>query len=531
MAVGVQTRKIRMFSRGSEEAGISVARAVRHLELCPWILVAFWVVHAGAIMALWGPPLQSMFHVWWTDPGASHGLLVPPLAAYLIWIRRDVTLAEPASTDGRGLLLIAGSVLALFTGKLGAELFLQRLSFVALLGGMLWTFWGQPRLKTLRLPLLLLATMIPVPTLVYGAVSARLQLLASWIAASIAERLGVSVFVEGNIIHLATVSLGVGEACSGLRSLSSLVIAALLIAVLQLSRPVMRVVLVVCAVPIAIACNVMRIAGTAVLADHHPDLALGFYHAFSGWLVFVAGTALTVVCGQVLRRLSDSSPAAPVREPVLAERSGRDYRWPAGISLALLSVACVAVWYSEGTARCSPASSIESLDANIGGWTAVRYEALTQDDLNVLKPTTYLLRDYRRKDAELELLIVFFARQEAGETWHSPKLCLPGGGWEIKDSTTVELGQKTRINNVRARKSGNNYRMLYWYQSQDRVFANEYLGKILLVRNAILNGNTSGSMVRIILPETPDSLGDGLAFARPLMDRLRSLLHCASPSS
>ena len=520
-----------MFLIGSEKAGVSAARAARHPDLGPWILAAFWVAHAAAIMMLWGPVLQSMFHVWWTDPGASHGLLVPPLAAYLIWIRRDITRAQPASIDARGLLLIAGAGLVLFAGKLGAELFFERVSFVALLAGMFWTFWGLQRLRTLRLPLLLLVTMIPLPTLVYAAVSARLQLLASWIAANIAERLGVSVFVEGNIIQLATVSLGVAEACSGLRSLSSLVIAALLIAVLRLSRLGMRVVLVLCAVPIAIACNVLRIAGTAILADHHPELAMGFYHAFSGWLVFVAGTALTVVCAQLLRRLSDSSPAVPVGKPEPAEKWGLDYRWPAGISLTLLSVACAAVWYSEGIARCSPAMPIESLDRSIGGWTAVRYEALTQDDLDVLKPTAYLLRDYRRKDAELELLIVFFAHQEAGETWHSPRLCLPGDGWEITDSAAVELGPQTRINNVRVRKSGKNYRMLYWYQSQDQVFTNEYLGKILLVRNAILSGNTSGSMVRIILPETPEALADGLVFAKPLMEQVRSLLHCGSPAS
>jgi exosortase len=241
---------------------------------------------------------------WWED--SSHGLLIPPVVLYVVWLRRQALLRIPPVPNARGILLLCFGCGLLLAGELSAEYFISRLSLVIVIAAVLWTFWGTARVRALALPLLLLLTMIPVPLLVYNSLALPLQLFASAVGASVAELAGVSVFREGNVIHLAQVSLGVAEACSGLRSLGSLVVMGLLVGFIQCRRVHSRVALVLAAVPIAIVVNVFRISGTAILADYNYRLAMGFYHTFSGWLVFLAGMALIFVAGRILQRLEHS---------------------------------------------------------------------------------------------------------------------------------------------------------------------------------------------------------------------------------
>jgi exosortase len=171
---------------------------------------------------------------------------------------------------------------------------------VVLLAGLVWTFWGLRRLRTLAFPLVLLMTMVPLPAILYNRLAAPLQLFASEIATNSLQWIGIPVFRDGNIIHLAHTSLGVAEACSGLRSISSLSVLALVLGYLLNPRPLARVVLFFLAIPTAIAVNVLRIVGTALVAEQDPQLAEGFYHTFSGWLVFLVGFGGLYVQGMMI---------------------------------------------------------------------------------------------------------------------------------------------------------------------------------------------------------------------------------------
>lgn len=242
---------------------------------------------------------------WWNEPALSYGMLIPPLVGYIAWLRRDQTLAYTAVSDNRGLLLIAFACVLLLLGKLGAEFFLMRISFVVLLAGLTWTFWGIRRLESLAFPFVLLATMVPWPAIVYNSISAPLQLFASDISARLVQDLGFSIFRDGNIIQLASTSLGVAEACSGLNSLSSLIVASLLLGYLLCSRLRTKIALFLIATPLAIAVNILRIAGTAVLADYNQEFAMGFYHSFSGWLVFVGGFGILYGCAKLAHAALD----------------------------------------------------------------------------------------------------------------------------------------------------------------------------------------------------------------------------------
>jgi exosortase len=253
---------------------------------------------AGLLAALYSKVLYDLAYTWWTDPSASHGLLIPPLAVYVAWLQRRALMAEPAVPTSKGLWVTAFGCAVFLVGELGAEFFLTRLSLVIILAGLIVTFWGAARLRKLAFPMLLLVTMIPLPALVWNALATPLQLFASDTAANLAQSLGVAVYRDGNIIHLAGLSLGVAEACSGLHSLSALTIAALVLGFLKCSSIWTRIVLVVLAIPLAVAVNVVRVTGTAVLADHWEAIAYGFYHSFSGWLVFLMGFgALWLITG------------------------------------------------------------------------------------------------------------------------------------------------------------------------------------------------------------------------------------------
>ena len=272
------------------------------VPLHPSLLGSVAVVLSGL---LYFPVLADLLADCWNDPGLSQGMLIPPLALYIAWIRRDRTLSLPAVADNRGLLAVGFSSVLFIVGKLGAEFFLSRMSFVVLLAGIVWTSWGYARLRPLALPFLLLTTMIPLPRVAYNGISTPLQLLTSETAATIVRSFGVTVFRDGNIISLASITLGVEEACNGLNSVSSLIVASSLLGLLLCKRLRSRLMLFVLAGPLAIVVNILRIAGTALLADYHRDFALGYYHAFSGWLIFVIGFLTLYLLGRTLHACFD----------------------------------------------------------------------------------------------------------------------------------------------------------------------------------------------------------------------------------
>jgi exosortase len=254
---------------------------------------------------MYGQVLADLAVDWWNEPAYSQGMLIPPLAVYIAWLRRSFTFAHPVSPDNRAVVLVAFACLTFLLGKLAVEFFLMRISFVILLAALTWTFWGLNRLRTMAFPFLLLATMVPFPAIFYNTLAAPLQLFASDISTRLAQAFGVSVYRDGNIIQLANTSLGVAEACSGLNSLSALLVAGLLVGHLMCTRLISQIAVVVMAIPTAIGVNILRVTGTALIADYNPEFAMGFYHSFSGWLVFLVGFGILYSLARAAHALLD----------------------------------------------------------------------------------------------------------------------------------------------------------------------------------------------------------------------------------
>jgi exosortase len=244
------------------------------------------------------------FHLvrqWIDDPNFSHGFLVPVFSIFVLWRDRSRLLSLPRKPSWWGLLIVALSLIVLVVGVLGAELFLARVSFVLLLAGLVVVFLGTKHLGAALFPLSFLLLMIPIPAIVFNQITFPLQILASKVAAAVLPWLGVPVLREGNIINLPTMSLEVAEACSGIRSLLSLITLAVVYGFLASNIKWLRIGLALAAIPTAIIANSIRIVVTGVLGQYwSPDKAEGFFHLFSGWLVFLVSILMLCVLQRVL---------------------------------------------------------------------------------------------------------------------------------------------------------------------------------------------------------------------------------------
>ncbi|MBV9959770.1 MAG: exosortase [Acidobacteria bacterium] len=324
---------------------------------------AVWkpVALVAALGFLYASVLAKLGQDWWTDENYSHGLLIPLIIGYMLWMERE-PLRRGASRPGLwwGVAFITAALVALWTGTAGAELFVQRISLVLMLAGIMVYFWGFSLLRLTLVPLALLLLAIPIPAIIFNQIAFPLQLFASRAAVWVMRAFDIPVLRQGNVIELmprgASVSkkMEVVEACSGIRSLMTLVTLAVVFAYFTSPGrgeggsgetaerkgfiPSLRsysfwrsLVLVVSAVPIAIVTNALRVSGTGVLTHYFGSkVADGFFHYFSGWIVYIFAFLLLLTLGWLLERahklavprervLEEQRPAAPeaakLREP------------------------------------------------------------------------------------------------------------------------------------------------------------------------------------------------------------------------
>ena len=275
---------------------------------------AWWkaVVIAGLLLWLYAPIIAHLGAQWWNDPNYSHGFFVPLFSAFVIWQERSKLSALKLQPSWSGLLFLGFGLCVLVVGQMGAELFLSRLSLLIVLAGLIVLFLGWNFFRALLLPWAFLLLMIPIPAIVFNQITFPLQLLASRVASTTLPWMGVPVLREGNVIVLPAMALEVAEACSGIRSLMSLTTLAIIYGYLMEPRTGVRVLLAVASVPIAVAANSLRIVGTGLLVQYwDPEKAEGFFHEFSGWLIFVVSLVMLYLLHHCVRIFWREEPAGP----------------------------------------------------------------------------------------------------------------------------------------------------------------------------------------------------------------------------
>jgi len=285
----------------------------------------------SALVFVYASVLAKLSHDWWVDENYSHGLLIPFVIGYILWTeRRRLRRAPQRATLVWGGAAITCALFALWAGTVGAELYVQRMSLVVMLAGIVLYFWGFRLLQLTLVPFVLLLLAIPIPTIIFNQVAFPLQLFASRCAVWAMRLFDIPVLRQGNVIELMplgareTKKLEVVEACSGIRSLMTLVTLAVVLAYFTHPRSDQQdgqgggprllsfwkrysfwwsAIIIASSVPIAILTNAMRVSGTGVLAHYYgTEVADGFFHSFSGWVVYVVAFLLLFVVAYLLDR-------------------------------------------------------------------------------------------------------------------------------------------------------------------------------------------------------------------------------------
>ncbi|MDE3195524.1 MAG: exosortase [Acidobacteriota bacterium] len=267
----------------------------------PWFTF-FWV--GAFLLAAYAQMLARLVSQWYNDPDMGHGFFVPLVAGYIAWQKFTNSENPEPETNWWGLVLVVWAALQLYIGALGAELFLQRTSFVISLIGVVLLVGGTKYVKKFAFPLFLLFFMIPIPTVLYNQLTFPLQMRASEMAEWMISALGIPVIREGNVLELANQKLNVVEACSGIRSLLTLTFLSLVYGYFGEKRKWIRAALFFSTIPIAILANAGRVALTGVVSQINPELAEGLFHEAQGWVIFMVAFAILAVTHQIFRRIA-----------------------------------------------------------------------------------------------------------------------------------------------------------------------------------------------------------------------------------
>ncbi|MGQ0666229.1 MAG: exosortase A [Nitrospiraceae bacterium] len=493
-----------------------------------------WAILAVIVVVVYWDTFSLLIHTWETNPDYSHGFLVLILAAYLCWTRRQALHALPLRASAWGIVPLATGLAVFVLGTIGqGGLSQQRYSFLVVLLGLVLLLFGKDHLRLLLFPIGFLIFMIPLPGVLQSEILFPLQLFAAKTATTILFVLGIPVLREGTIIQLAGATLEVAEACSGIRSLLSLMAVGTIYAYFAGSGTWNRLVIVLCSVPIAILTNALRIAGTGLLAHlYGTQVAEGFYHHFSGLVMFVLAFLLFVGVATLLSSAWKRSDSLTKYE-IAWERAGLakiernnasgqhpgDVRGPVPFwSVITANVLLFCAWSFTGT---SPAEIPVLVKKPFAEFPVVLENEWAGRDLPVesavvekLQVADYLLRMYvkttiqgnpeSRKGSSVTLYLAYVQSTAGGAEYHSPKLCLPGSGWNLVTVDTATVAPPTvgsiSINKVLVQKGLDQQMVLYWYQDRGRILASENWQKFYSVWDLLVSHRTDGVLVRISVP-------------------------------
>jgi exosortase D (VPLPA-CTERM-specific) len=469
---------------------------------------------------LYGPVLLRLFGQWKNDPNFSHGFFVPLFAIFVLWQDRHRLAQIPLSPSWTGIPIIVLAMVMLAIGHYGVELFLTRCSFLLFLAGLTLLVGGRPLFRAVLFPWAFLILMIPIPQIIFLRITFPLQTLAAKSSAVILPIFQVPVLREGHIINLPQMPLEIAEACSGIRSLLSLITLAIIYGYLMDHRRWVRITLACSSIPIAVAANSFRIVGTGLIVQYwNKDLAEGFYHLFGGWLIFVVSLIMLFVVHRVIVAIWGKDPgpqAEPARAAVVpvheVNTNGSLFRF-LGAVVFMLATALLLQAHSQNEVF-PPRENLSSFPRHFGSWNSEDI-GLDQETLDILGHPEFLNRNYFDTQAlqpYQQLFIAYYASQEAGDTIHSPSHCLPGAGWVPTARAVVQVprgdGTSFPANRYVVSKGEDRQLVLYWFLAHDRPIASEYWAKYYLIADSIRMNRSDGSLIRLATPmlrdETPE---------------------------
>jgi exosortase D (VPLPA-CTERM-specific) len=460
--------------------------------------------------------LVGLYGVWNLQPEYSYAVIIPFISLFLIWRQRDALVHTPFRGSWAGVALVLVGVLMWLLAELSTIYIIAQYAFLVVVAGMVLALAGGAAFRRVLMPLLLLLFIIPLPAFFANSLSLRLQLWSSAIGVAVIRLAGISVYLDGNVIDLGSYKLQVAEACSGLRYLFPLMALACLIAYFYKAALWKRMALFLASIPVAVLMNSLRIGLIGITVEHWgPRTAEGVLHWFEGWVVFMICTLLLLGFAALLCRIGprpvrlrdalmlDSGP--PLRRNGAGRRRVLPAPFVAATAVAA-AAAAVSLFLPERVELRPVRTSLSEFPLQLGGWQGVR-GTLEAVYLDQLKLDDYLLADYHGASATpVNVWIAYYDSQRKGQSVHSPRSCLPGGGWEFETLAPRRLATPAgslTVNRGIIRHGSERQLVYYWFQQRGRVVTNEYLVKWYLLRDAITRNRTDGALVRLMAPLTP----------------------------
>jgi len=485
--------------------------------------------------------IDNLLLRWGEQEEYSHGYLIPLVSAYLIWQRRDLlrSIEFRPSWIPVGLVVLAVGISVI--GEISALYILIHFSIVLIILSVAWAIMGWQAFKYVLIPLGLLVFAIPLPYFLEATLTADLQLISSKLGVAFIRMFGIPVYAEGNVIDLGVYQLQVVEACSGLRYLYPLMGVGFIVVYLYQVEFWKRALVFLSTIPITILMNSFRIGVIGILVDNWGiGMAEGFLHYFEGWIIFVACLLILLAEMWAFNRIGKrpvsfakvfGMPATPPLPTENVERRPRGLSGPFIACVALIAVSFGVIKSVNTRTEIIPQREpFVTFPLHFDGWRGEQ-ENLKQIITDKLALTDYLLNNYSRDSGPpVNFYVAYYASQRKGASPHSPRVCVPGGGWSITDlkRTAINLENgKSPLNVNRAIIQNGMHRQLvyYWFKQRGRDIANEYWMKWYLLADSLSRNRTDGSLVRLttpILPPEKDKDADRRlqAFLTDVGDRL-----------
>lgn len=532
------------------------------MNLSALTLRSIWkpLLIVAGLLFLYASVLAKLGYDWWTDDNYSHGLLVPFVIGYIIWLDFDgLRISRKKPEVWLGLLITVFAVMLLLGGTLASELFTQRISLLFIISGVVVYFFGKQMLRRLLLPFALMLLAIPIPQIIFNKIAFPLQIWASQVAEWGIGLFGIPAVRKGNVIELVplglteVVGLEVVEACSGIRSLMTLVTLALILgyftrerrnSVVQSWQQLIRkpdshriVLLMASAIPIALLTNAARVTATGLLTYFYgQETAEGPWHDLSGSVVFLTALVFLILVNYGLKRIFRTQTPNHAGGDYKVQKSSHAPTVTERQTVLLFTVILIGGvfinWFQHRGEAEVERRPLSEIPTQLGIWQQkgrdVRFDEETE---KVLRASDYVMRDYFGPGKRLNLYVGYYASQRSGATYHSPQSCLPGTGWEMKEPQLLEVttpgGRNLKVNRYIVQRGSHREILIYWYQGRGRITPSEYEDKLYTSVDSILRRRSDGAMVRIMTPVGKDegrSLEAALELSSLLADNISPFL-------
>lgn len=468
------------------------------------------VLYTGLIGLLYYDGLTHMVRGWGSED-YNYCYLVPLVILYMIWEKRDDLKRLPVKVSGLGFLLFLPALALFWLGELGGEYLTLYLSAWLVVMAIVWIHAGWARFKVILFPLMMIPAMFPLPSFFHNRLSLKLKLISSQIGVEMMQMAGMSAYREGNVIDLGFTQLQVVDACSGLRYLFPIIILGLLLAWFFRAPFWKRLLLVLSTLPLIVFTNSFRIAATGLLYEPFgPKVAEGFFHDFSGWLIFMVTFVILLLEMWLLKKLPGNLPEKHLDVSSASQTDSASLSSARGQKAALVVAAALLLltWsISRGVEfreKIPVTQALNHFPLTIGAWQGERQE-MENKFIEALDLSDYFIIDYQNSAGQqINFYTAYYESQRKGESIHSPASCLTGSGWVFKGAGEQSLeipgyGGIT-VNRAFMLKSGMRQLSYYWFPQRGRNLTNAYQLKIYVFWDALTKQRTDGALVRLITP-------------------------------